>query len=193
MEVTIEYKPTRQELERLVGLGMTDGEIAWTITRGNKTASWAKDRRIEHGVLRRKGGAAQVGGLTLDPVFKDDRERDHWLDRVRHGEVTLADVEEVTGSRQQDVEHEWRVWISVNHSRPLESLALRRARLALTNTSLPLYARMQALFGRRIQVVEVADRHDILLDGERVTLRQAVEATNEEARDLGLPTLTRED
>lgn len=186
----IEYPVTREELERLVGLGYTDAQIADHLTAGVKTASWAKDRRIEHKVLRRKGGAAQVGSGVVDFVFAHAQERDLWFDRVRHGDCLLDDVISYTEANPRDVYEEWRRWSALNHGRPFETPAARQAREAILDTGIEIPLKLTALFGRRFKITQSDTRFECLLDGERVTLAAAVEAGDEEARELGLPTIS---
>lgn len=191
MDICID--PSKEELERLVGAGLSDAEIATHLTGGTKTASWAKDKRIQRKVFRRKGGAIQVGRAIIDPVFLDDRERDIQFERVRHGECDLAEIMAYTGCREQEIVAEWRQWISRCHDRPLENIALRRARQALTDDSLSMMDKLQALFGRRIRIVENQLKYEIFLDGERMTLVRAIKEGNIEAADLGLPPIARGD
>jgi hypothetical protein len=178
---------SKNELESLVGLGLTDEEIAQKLTFGRHGAWWAKERRLALGVHRRKGGAQQVARAVIDPVFAELWEKDEWFDRILHGEADIHDVCAYTGCSYNEVYWEFRAWSARNPDQPLETQSMRRARSVLEDHDSIPTDKIAAVFGRRYENRRNGPLSHHFIDGRRVGLTEAMELADTEARELGLP------
>jgi hypothetical protein len=190
------YAPTNDDLQLWVDEEKSDREIAHIVkdrTGRSVSERWVRDLRTANGIRRLVLTGARAKGrpdVIRDETFQTSGERDACFDRVRHGEWRLEDVESFTGCSYYDVKYEYEVWLRTNRRKPLQSGAQRAALTAIADPDATMVDRALAVMGRRMRITETGSA---IVDGERVTISRAVELADQEARELGLPSITRKE
>lgn len=187
-----DHAPTKDELQRWVDADRSDRWIASVIKRRSGKGvneRWVRDLRTSFGIRRLLLTGARSKEKTCvvrDQLFKDSSEADAVFERVRHGEWSIEDIEDYTGCSTYDCRYEYETWLKKNRRSPLQSSSQRAALAAIADPDATMIERASKILGRRMRIL---DSGSAIVDGERMTVWQAIDVADDEAIDLGLPSI----